>query len=117
MRALTIALWFLAFASQPLRAEESQTIAADFTALAPLPDQTALFNFSYDRESLTGDLVLDIRRARISMGITNILRIPQHEPLGGVYIDEHTLLTNDLNGIEVDIGSEPAFSLTFSVSW
>ena len=66
---------------------------------------------------MTGNLVLELSRARFSMGVINILQIPEHEPPGGVYLEEYTLLTHAVNGIEFDTGNEPAISLTFSVVW
>ncbi len=110
MRALAIALCISLIACLPLRADETHVFA-------PLSNRAAPISFRYDKDSLTADLVFELSRAQISIGMTNILQLPEHEPPGGVFLDEYTLLTDALNGIEVDIGNEPEFSLTFSVVW
>ena len=73
--------------------------------------------FHYDIESLTASLDLSLGRGRISFSIANALELPEYEPPGGVYLDEATLLTDELNGFEVDVGDERMFSLLFSFDW
>lgn len=48
--------------------------------------------------------------------VSNALELPEYEPLGGVYFDEATLLTEELNGFEVDTGGR-MFSLVLSFDW
>ncbi len=74
-------------------------------------------SFHYDIEVLSTTLELALGRGRISLSIANALELPEYEPPGGVYLDETVLLTEELNGFDVDSGEERMLSLTFSFDW
>ena len=117
MRAIVLAVCVLLIVVEPGRADVSQTIADINAAFVPLPNRTSPLTFHYDRESLTGNLVLELSRARIGFSITNVLQLPEYEPPGGLYLDEYTLLTEAANGIEIEDEIEPEIALTFNFAW
>ena len=117
MRPIVLAVCVSLIVGQPLRADEPPAIADISTVFAALPDPASPIMFRYDLESLTGNLVLEFSRAQISLSITNVLQLPEYEQPGGVYLDEHTLLTEAANGIEIDEEIQSAFSLTFNFAW
>ncbi len=86
-------------------------------ALSPIADRESPLMLSYDAESLSGLVELDFGRGRIEFGISNLFELPEFEPASGFYLDENTLLSEELFGIEVDTGNERAVSLTFSLLW
>ncbi len=85
--------------------------------LYPIPDRAANLVFSYDAESLSGLLEFGLGTGRVEFGISNFFELPEYEPLGGVYLDEHSLLSEELSSFEVDTGTERFLSLTVSFTW
>ena len=73
--------------------------------------------FRYDAESLMATLELGLGHGRITFGIANAFELPEHEPSGGIYLDQWTLLTEELSGFEIDSGGERMFSLRFGIDW
>lgn len=93
---------------------------------AQLPAASALQQLSesgqskfvrYDTDGLTATLELSFARGRLAFSIANALELPEYEPPGGVYFDEATLLTEELNGFEVETGGERMFSLMLRFDW
>lgn len=86
-------------------------------ALRQIPGAEQTIAIRYDSESLTTTIELGIGRGRLSFGIANAFELPEYEPAAGTFIDQETLLTDELSGFEVDTSGERMFSLTFSVHW
>ena len=96
------------------RAGDLQSTGASFLSLSETQPSIGL---SYDVESLTNALAVRFGRARIILGISNAFELPEHEPAGGFLLDPDSVLSQELDQIEVDIGNERSFSLTFSFTW
>ena len=117
MRAIVPALLVILVVGSSVHATELWKSAEPAFAYAPLFDRTSAITFYYESESQGFNLLLKLGRAQVDFGIINVLQIPEHEFPGGVYLDEHTLLTRAVSGIEIDTGDEPATLLTFSFGW
>ncbi|MFQ5610241.1 MAG: hypothetical protein ACE5F8_08240, partial [Woeseiaceae bacterium] len=117
MRALTLSLCILAIAALPVRAGEYLNTAAATDPAPRIPERTRTVKLGFDAGAQNASLTLVFGRARLNMGVANLLQVPVYEPPGGVYLDRDTLLTEALSGIEVDIGVELAASLTFTLVW
>ncbi len=111
MRALIAATLILSCAADRASADE-QLSASLLQQLTEAEDSLFL---RYERESLTTSLELALGRGRINFSIANALELPEYEPR--VFLDESVLLTDSLNGFEVDTGTERMFSLVFSFGW
>ena len=114
MRALGVAA-LLALFSSAVRADNGQFPSK--TMIPPIPDRESNIEFHYEAESLAGWFTFGLGGGRVEFGIGNAFVLPEYEPPGGFHLDEHTLLSEELNGIEVDTAGERLFWLTFSVEW
>ena len=115
MRPMSLALAALLLATTQVHASDPNGTA--IRAMAGIPESQRSVAVSYDVESLTN--VLDVRfgRASLSFGVSNAFELPEHEPLGGFLLHSDTLLSQEQDQIEVDVGNERTISLTFSFSW
>ena len=107
MRAVVLALSLVTLVALPARAD-------DWLSLAEPVRQVVL---DYDEESLTTSLMVPLGRTSVRLGIVNALQLPEYEPPGGFWLDQHTLLATELNDLEFDFDNETAISLTIAFAW
>ena len=116
MRVLALALLVSVNFAVPANAGPLRDSNDAFAALARL-DRSRAAVFQFDAEMQAANLILSHRRVRFDIGITNMFQFPVQEPPGGVFLGEHTVLTEALSGFEVDTGSERVILLTFRFDW
>ncbi len=114
MRTVILALSAMLSLWHEARAGELQSAAVSSLSLSETQPSIGV---SYTVESLTNMLDVRFGRTTIILGISNAFELPEHEPPGGLLLDPDIVLSQALDQIEVDIGNERFFSLTFSFSW
>ena len=109
----TLLLGFGSSAAVPviIETQDSQVMAM---GLKNAPSNSELH---YDADSLTLSYQYRFGAAQFGVDVTNPFALTEHEPPGGVFLEEETLLTSELQGLDVDAAGEAAVWLHFAIGW